>query len=157
MPPRRFWIPALAALPLALAAGCDRTPSWPTQTGWRSYTHPRLGYTIDVPADSHAEEMGESVLFRWHGDPILCVNVVTPQEGRRRGLWAGKTPAGDIELAGRAGKKYVYQHGDGPLWMNVVSYVIPFGGRELGVEFRMHGDELGDVQRHVLESFRVSG
>jgi len=143
----------ILALSLAVISGCDSTPEWPLQTQWRSYTHPTLGYSIDIPKDCTIQA---NTIFRFHGQPILCVNYVTPDEARRRGLWPGNDPMGDITLAGHKGRKYIYQHCDGLSCMNVISYVIDYRGRKLGLEFRMQGDELGDVQRHVLESFALS-
>jgi len=151
----RLALSLLLGIAAAVWTGCDTTPSWPTETQWRRYQHPRLGYTLDVRAACSANEYGDDVIFRYSGDPILCVNVVDAEEGRHRGLWPGKTPSGDVDLSGVVGKKYVYQHCDGPSCMNVVSYVIPFQGRELGVEFRMAGEELGAVQRHVADSFTL--
>jgi len=141
------------ALSLAVIPGCDSTPVWPSQTEWRSYTHPGLGYSMEIPK---ACTIQQDTIFRYDGQPILCVNYVTPAEGRRRGLWPGNDPMGTITLAGRQGRKYIYQHCDGLSCMNVISYVIDYRGRELGVEFRMQGDELGEVQRHVLESFTLA-
>lgn len=142
-------------LAIGLVVACDRTPDWPATTSWTSYTHPSVGYRLDVPSGCNAQEQGDDVVFRWNGQPILCVHYVTRERGRRRGLWPGNDPVGRITLAGHAGKRYVYQHYDGPSCMNVVAYVIPYGGRELGLEFRTHASELGPLQRHVVDSFAL--
>ena len=61
---------------------------------------------------------------------------------------------GSIELDNREGLKYIYDHYDGPFYMRTVSYVVEYGGKFLGLEFRTDREELDDVQRRVLRSFR---
>lgn len=147
----------LAATLAIIFGGCDSTPHWPAPAsgGWSTFTHPTLGYSVDYPTGCKVQQDERGVLIRFEGGPIIAINWVTDNEGRHRGLWAGHDPAGEIELGGHKGTLYRYQHGDGPLVMNVISYVVPYRGRSLGLELRTAGDTLTPAQQHVVDSFAL--
>lgn len=60
-----------------------------------------------------------------------------------------------IELDGRPGKKYVYDHRDGPFRARTIAYVIPYRDKYLGLEFQTDR-ELYAVQLHILASFTLT-
>ena len=125
----------------------------PKEVKWAVHTSTKLKYSITYPTvlRSEEEESGE-VLFRhgW-GVPVL-VRYENEKEGRRRGVWFGHEPVGSIELGGRNGEKYIYEHWDGPFAARTVSYVVEYRGKYLALEFRSD-DELSEIQKRMLESF----
>jgi len=127
----------------------------PDRLQWVSYTHPAISYTLRYPDIFMAEEeKAGSVFFRYGCGVPVVVRFLDEKEGRRRGAWYGHEPLEDIQLSGRAGKKYIYEHNDGPFSIRTVAYVVPYRGKYLGLEFRTPG-ELNEVQQHVLASFEL--
>ncbi len=126
---------------------------------WKIYSNPSVGYTFEHPDLYEVEEHhdGRTVLLRYDGYPVVSIRHVDEQEGRSHGLWIKHDAVGTIELDSRAGLKYIYDHYDGPFYMRTVSYVVEHGDRFLGLEFRTDREELDDIQRRVLQSFRFVG
>lgn len=152
-------VAVLAFAALLAVAGCESTPPElpdPASVSWITYTNPVLGYSVDVPSSFVRQENSRnpSVLFRYDGFPVVAVNFVSREEGKKRGLWVGKEPAGTIHLGNRDGKRYVYRHYDGPSYMRTMSYVVEHQGKYLGLEFRTGNEEPDTVQSRILASFR---
>ena len=83
--------------------GCNTTPdtSAANTFKWERFTRPELGYALDYPDicvldKSNSGPVG--TMFRWDGTPIIVVNYVDDQEGRKRGLWVRHQPGGEIKL-----------------------------------------------------------
>jgi hypothetical protein len=145
-----------------LMTGCGGTPPQnpsATAVAWKVYSNPVVGYTLEHPDLYETEEDldGGTVLLRYDGYPVISIRHADEQEGRRHGLWIKHEAVGSIELDRREGLKYIYDHYDGPFYMRTVSYVVEYGGKFLGLEFRTDREELDDVQRRVLRSFRFIG
>ncbi len=143
-------------------AGCGGTPpqNLPVDAvAWRVYSNPVVGYALEHPDLYETEEDhdGRTVLLRYDGYPVISIRHADEREGRSHGLWIKHKAVGSIELDKRGGLKYIYDHYDGPFYMRTVSYVVEHGGKFLGLEFRTDREELDDVQRRVLRSFRFIG
>jgi len=140
-----------------ILAGCRHDAPPPPAEGsfaWTTYTNEAVGYTISIP-DVYAideEGAGAGVFLRWDGRVPVKVYLTDERNGRRNGLWPGEEPSGEIELDGRAGHLYEYDHWDGPFGSAMRSYVVPHDGKELGLEFRSDG-ELHAVNQQILDSF----
>ena len=119
---------------------------------WKLFEHPQLDYSFEYPAEYELKLYQQDVQLRWDSYPLVVINYVSPREGEKRGLWAGHQPYGYDVLDGVSCALYRYQHFDGPFGMKVLSYVVPFREKELGLEFRV--DSLDDVLRHIKESFQ---
>ena len=150
-----------AALLLVATVACESTPPPPPAEGtysWRSYANESVGYVLEIPSTyvPHPAHGGKDVIFRQDGFPVLCVNFVTPEEGRSRGLWAKHEPAREAVLGGRRAAVIPYRHHDGPSFMQVLSFVAPHRGQELGLEFRTPNREPDALQQHILDSFRFT-
>lgn len=142
-----------------MVGACRGTPPPPPLAGevqWKAYSNAVVGYSLEVPDvyDPRAAHAGKDVLFRYQGYPVLVVNYIDEAEGKSRGLWPGHERAGEIELAGRSGNKYVYDHYDGPSSMRTVSYVVEHRGKFLGLEFRTTLDAPDAIQERIVESLR---
>jgi len=153
----RTLISACAIAIAILIAGCSpRGFDWPdvSDDDWAVYVNDKVGYRINVPNICDVEEHhdGRTVLFRFRGAPIIAVNFVDEAEGDERGLWIGHEPSGEVELAGRSGHRYRYDHFDGPFGMRTVSYVIPHRDRFLGIELRTGETEPTSIQQTILDS-----
>ena len=144
---------------LILAAGCQSRPPQPPDAeavGWSTYSSAAVGYSLDYP-DVYAvqeEEGGALTLFRHEGYPCIAIRYTDERQGRRRGLWHRHDPVGTIDLGGRSGQRFIYDHYDGPFFMHTVSYVVAHRGKSVGLEFRTDGEELDTVQRRVMSSLR---
>jgi hypothetical protein len=94
---------------------CQSPPPAPldfTQVQWENYTSPALDYSLSIP---HAYTLNEYAdgyftIFRHKGSPAVRVNFTDAAEGKKRGLWFGHEAASEIELGGRKGFKYIYDH-----------------------------------------------
>ncbi len=127
----------------------------PEQLTWVSYTHPAVPYSLSYPnLFAVDEEKGGSVLFRYGCGVPALVRFHDEKEGRRRGAWFGHEPVEDIQLHGHAGKKYIYEHDDGPFSTRTVAYVVAYRDKYLGLEFRAPG-ELNEVQQRIFDSFTI--
>jgi hypothetical protein len=120
---------------------------------WTRYSNPVLGYSLDYPDTYTLTEGGNHILLGYHSDPQVLVRYTDEAEGRQRGLWFGHAPADSIQLGGRPGKKYEYDHGDGPFYSRTIAYVVDYRDRYLGLEFRTN-NELNDVEKQILQSFK---
>ena len=140
-----------------IAAACRQGAPPPPAEGsfeWTTYSNEAIGYAMSIPDVYRADEEGDgtAVLFRWEGRVPVKVYLTDERNGRHRGLWPGKDSDGAIELGGRPGRLYAYDHWDGPFGSAMRSYVVPYRGKELGLEFRSDG-ELNEVNQRILESF----
>jgi hypothetical protein len=149
----------LAGVALAtILAGCRHdAPPPPAERSfeWTTYSNEAIGYTMSIPDVYRIDEEGggEAVFFRWDGRVPVKVELTDERNGRRNGLWPGEEPSGEIELDGRPGDLYEYDHWDGPFGSAMRSYVVPHDGKELGLEFRSDG-ELHAVNQQILDSFK---
>jgi len=146
----------LFGLCLLLGSCSPRAFDWPSVSsdGWTVYQNEAVGYRIQVPRICEVEEHhdGRTVLFRFRGAPIIAVNFVDEAEGDARGLWVGHDPIDDVELAGRPGMRYLYDHWDGPFGMRTVSYVVPHRDRLFGLELRTGAAQPTEIQQTILDS-----
>jgi hypothetical protein len=154
LPSRRRHLLTLAVPLLVLAVGCRARPfDLPQPSAFHPYTSGPLGVTLEVPDFLQAEEIGDSmVVFRYEGRNAALLRWFDEQEGRRRGIWYGHPPAGHVMLAGRPGLLYHYEHDDGPIWDLTDAYVVPYRGKQLGLEFRTRHDAA--VRERMLRTFR---
>ncbi len=160
MEPRTLTVPFL--LFLSLVSTCltscsppDYTPLRAADLEWGTYTNPVLGYSVAYPTlFTPNDEGGSDVLFRFQRSVPVVVRFADEEQGRGRGLWFGNNPVGEIQLAGKPGFRYVYNHSDGPFSSRTTAYVIRHRDRYLALEFRAI-DELGPVAPRMLESFRL--
>lgn len=146
---------AVAAFTLALlpALACRIEPiDLPPAESWHSYENVPLGVSFEVPDFFAVKEDTAGTLFRIHGANAVLLRFVDDKEVKRRGLWIGSQPAGPITLGGRAGQRYIYKHGDGPVWSLTDAYVVPYRGKQLALEFRTRND--AEVRQRMLQSFR---
>lgn len=118
-----FWYPALPHVDLA-------------QVTWKAYRHPDLRYVVDFPDAFAVAQDGDEVTFTLDGSRIVWITLLTTEEADRRGRWAGHPPIADIELAGIAGKKYLYNHFDVGEGVETLAWVIPFEDKFLALEVR---------------------
>ena len=70
-------------------------------------------------------------------------------------MWFGHAPANEIELGGKKGFKYTYDHYDGPFYSRTIAYVIAYRGKYLGLEFRTDRD-LDAIYQDILASFEFT-
>lgn len=151
----RLLITALAvSTVLPMACRIDPAPSLdPAGHSWRTFVSP-LGFSIDYPDAYRVTDLGGGQpAFEYQGTIAARVVWVTEEEGRRRGLWFGAPLEREIDLGGRPGRLYQYDHGDGPFYSRTHAAVMPHRGRFLGIELRTDGvDEVG---RRMIASLRV--
>ena len=143
-------------LVLGLAA-CQQSPlpEMPLdQVRWNSYSDPRLGVRFQYPDTLEAVDEGEAGMFlRYRGGTNVRLVWTDLQTAREHGLWVGHEPVAQASLGGRPASKYLYQHWDGPSFVMTESYVVPYRGKYLALEFRPGGlPEQG--RSRLLESFR---
>jgi hypothetical protein len=158
-PNHRLSVAAIAAcvgIP-TLVGACRHDPPLPPEEGsfgWTTYVNEAVGYEMAIPDVYRIDEEndGRGVFFRWDGRVPVKVYLTDERNGRRNGLWPGEDPSGEIELDGRAGLLYEYDHWDGPFGSAMTTYVVPHQGVELGLEFRAEG-ELHSVNQRILDSF----
>ncbi len=144
-----------------LITGCEDRPPPPLSMAtveWATYSNEQVGYTVQYPAAFTLQNSsnGRDLQLRHDGFPVIVINYTTRQEAEGRGLWADHEPVGDVELAGKTGKKYVYNHYDGPFYMRTHSYVIEHNDRFLAVEFRTKSNSADSLQQHILQSFSLA-
>jgi len=149
----------MMALAATLSAGCTVSELPEPEAGtyeWTTYTNEAAGFTMEVPNvyDAREEAGGRAALFRWDGGVPVKTYWTTAEEAEHRGLWFEEAPAGRATLGGVDGQRYEYDHCDGPICSRMVSFVVPWQGRQLALEFRSDG-ELNATNRHILESFEV--
>ena len=149
----------MAALSALLMTGCSGTPPANPAVDavvWRTYSNPMVGYSLEYPEIYTPQEryQGRDVLFRYDNYPVVSISHVNEEEGTSRGLWVKHGAVGSIQLSGREGNQYQYDHYDGPFYMRTVSYVVPHRERFLGLEFRTDLEQPDEVQTRILQSFR---
>ena len=144
-----------------IVASCENRPPPPlsiSKVEWATYINEQVGYTVQYPAAFTLQNNsnGRDLLLRHDGFPVIAINYTTEEEADSRGLWAGHEPAGKIELAGKEGTKYIYNHYSGPFYMRTFSYVIEHNNRFLTLEFRTKGDSVDSLQQHIIQSFSLA-
>lgn len=147
----------VAGLALGTAGCCTQAlfELDPDQLTWVTYRNTALGYTLEYPSILRLRVEGGTALFDYGwGVPVL-VRFTDESGGRNRSLWFGHEPVGPVELSGRPGELFIYEHKEGPSAIRTVSYVIPLEGKYLAFEFRT-GGELNPVQKRMLDSFRMT-
>ena len=158
---RPFFAAAALGVVLLLCTACIGSPATPAmaETGWATYSHSDLDWTLEYPDVYSTDDFdkGSSVAFRYDGPPAIRVSWLSEEEGRNRGLWFDHNPVGEITLGGLEGLRYSYIHTDGPFGSPTRSWVVPYRGKYLALEFRTENVELNDVQRRTLESFSLNG
>jgi len=142
-----------------LAIGCTMPDPAEPEAGtfeWSLYENNSVGFALEYPDvyEAETEEDGNAVLFRGERGVPVKVYWTTETEAEGHGLWFGETPVAEVTLAGLEGQLYEYTHCDGPLCSTMKSYVVPWRGRFLSLEFRSSGP-LHEVNRHILNSFHV--
>lgn len=149
----------IALLAGLLTAGCGGSPP-PNPAAsavvWKTYSNSVVGYSLEYPDVYTPQEhhQGRDVLFRYDDYPVISISHVDEEEGRGRGLWVKYGAVRSIQLSGRQGKQYRYDHYDGPLYMSTMSYVVPHQEKFLGLEFRTNLEQVDEVQRRILRSFQ---
>ena len=153
----RILIMALLAL---LVAGCRSSPpAWPAEASvhWETYSRDDVGFSIEYPDSFRPEQIGDDTVFYANGFPIFRILLVDEQSARQRGLWVVSRPVDTATLAGQPAQRYVYEHGDFFTYTPTIAHVLPWHGKELGIEFRIDGDSLNATAQHMLDSFRLIG
>ncbi len=143
-----------------ILAGCKSTPpAWPraADVRWSTYTRTDVGFSVAVPETFRSEQNGDDTVFYASGFPIFRVLWVDEEAARRRGLWVVSQPVETVTVAGQPAQRYVYDHGDFVTYTPTIAYVLPWHGKQLGIEFRIDGDALNDTAQHMLDSFRLTG
>ena len=140
---------------LCMLVGCGLpTKVDPSNIHWAEYTNPN-GYSLSYPAEYKPETNDGEVIFRYYLNVPMLVRWTDEAGAQGHDLWFGHAPVMEMNLAGVNGKKYIYDHHDGPSSSRTVSYVIPFKGKFLALEFRTEG-ELDSAEKRVLDSFSVN-
>ena len=152
-PGHRRWPLILGAAIVPVVAGCrQQAPRAPAEGSfeWTTYANEAVGYKMEIPDVYRIDEEGggDAVYFRWDGRVPVKVYLTDERNGRRKGLWPGEDPSGPIELGGRPGQLYEYDHWDGPFNSAIRAYVVPHEGKELGLEFRSD-EELHAVNQRM--------
>lgn len=144
---------------LLVAIGCKSTPPEsldPKEVSWQNYSNSKIGVSLNYPDvyTINEDRDGDGVIFRHKGKSALLLRFMDEEESKHRGLWFGHKPQAEIELGGKKGFQYDYNHGDGPFFSRTVSYVVEYRDKYLGLEFRTDNTDLDEVQQKVLSSFR---
>ena len=147
---------AMGAVIMLLTACEQRTlPSMPLEAQWKTYTDEGLGIRFQYPDALQPVDEGSAGMFlRYRGGVNVRVIWTDEENARSHGLWAGREPDGEASLAGIPAQKYLYAHWDGPSYVLTESYVIPYRGKLLGVEFRPGGLPHEGRQK-MLDSFEI--
>ena len=143
----------IALLAGLLTAGCGGSPP-PNPAAsavvWKTYSSSVVGYSLEYPNvyTSQEHHQGRDVLFRYDDYPVISISHVDDDDddGRSRGLWVKHGAVRSIQLSGRQGKQYRYDHYDGPFYMSTMSYVVPHQKKFLGLEFRTNLEQVDEVQ-----------
>jgi len=153
------FIPSALTAGALLFQGCLGAPDTPRAGtfAWKTYRNDAIGVSLEYPDayQPYELESGVDVAFKLHGSPAIRLSLRSEADSRHHGLWAGSEPVADALFAGRQGKRYAYDHYDGPFGSPVLAFVIPHEGKFLALEFRTMNSDLDDVQRRILESVEV--
>ncbi len=151
---------SISLLTAVLISGC-RVPSPKVLKGgafdWATYSNPKLGYSLEYPnvyAKSE-ERNGKDVIFRHNGMTAMRILFITESEGKDRGLWVKSKPVEEMEMGGRKGFRYVYNHQDFFSYVHTIACVLEYRGKLLGIEFRTDENMLDEVQQRILDSLRL--
>ncbi len=151
---------AAGLVAIMMVSGCQSpAPALPAfdTVAWSVYHDDNVGYSLAYPDSFVVKTYGDGeVAFTTDGHTAFRVAFVTDWEADKRGLWVKHQPVEAMDIAGRPGHKYIYDHYDGPFSAHTVTYAIEYSGKLLGLEFRTNNNMLNDVQKHVLDSFTVA-
>jgi hypothetical protein len=149
---------AIAAGAVLLLVACQQ-PGLPPmsldEAQWKTYTDEELGIRFQYPDALQTVDEGSAGMFlRYRGGVNVRVVWTDEETARKHGLWVKHEPVAQASLAGIPAQKYIYDHWDGPSYILTESYVIPYRGKLLGVEFRPGGlPEQG--RRKLIDSFEI--
>lgn len=149
----------LIVLAVVLASCQSSPPQWPRADAvqWEPYTRADIGWSVETPTTFQPDQVGDDTVFRYHGFPIFRVLFVDDAAARQRGLWAQSRPIGAVTIDGRPAAAYSYDHEDFFTYTHTLAYVLPYQGKQLGIEFRTEGENLDATQQRILSSFRMTG
>ncbi|MCH8957335.1 hypothetical protein IIA28_18780 [candidate division KSB1 bacterium] len=142
-----------------LTLGCrSRAPENPeiSDVNWKIYSNEDMKVSLSYPDIYTVDENrnAHGTLFRYGGHPVLSLRFTDEHQGKKHGLWFGHQPEKSIELGGRNGLKYVYNHYDAIFYMRTISYVVDHQDEYLGLEFRTDNEELDEIQQRILNSLK---
>lgn len=125
-------------------------------TGWKTYTNTKYGYSLKYPTNYKivVQSTDENVYWTDSSDEtVLVVKYRLDSVDGSLRTWFDTTPAGDITLDGRAGKKFEYKYCDGPsCGDDTVTYVVQHQSKLLGLE--LVGDKkISDTETQILSTF----
>ena len=137
---------------------CENTPPPAlsiAKVEWATYNNERVGYKLQYPAafNLKTDLNGKDLLLKHGGFPVMAINYTNENEAHDRGLWADHEPVGNIILANKKGKKYVYNYFNGPFFMRTLSYVIEYQSHFLAVEFRTENETIDSLQQQTGKGF----
>ena len=137
---------------ILLVSGCSAGIE-PTVFNWVAYENQNLGYRLKVPNAYAITQSGDFyVRFSYGFRSPVIIRYTDESEAANKGLWFGTSPVEPGSLGGIEGQIYAYTHYDGPVGARMVSYVVPYRGKYLALEFRTDGAP-DDIQKQVLASF----
>lgn len=147
----------IVAAALALVGCLSAPPAWPglENVKWATYGRADVGFSVDYPESFRPQQIGDDTVFYYQDFPIFRVLLVDEPAARERGLWVVSGPLDTVTVAGRAARRYVYDHSDFMTYTPTIAYVLPHAGKQLGIEFRIDGATLNATAQHMLESFRL--
>jgi len=154
----RLKLRLILILILAPISGCISQGHANTNTDsirWILYRNEAIGFEIKIPDIYKPTEWqnGTDVSFRRNGEEIVLLVRWVKDDDTSSGIWMSQESNGTCTLFGQSGKTYDYVHYDGFSGIRTRSWVIPYGGRELGVEFRTLN--ITKVEKQILDSFRL--
>jgi len=140
--------------------GCrSRAPENPeiSDVTWKMYSNKDMKvslsypdiYAVDEDRDAHG------TLFRYGGHPVISLRFIDEHQGKNHGLWFGHQLEKSIELGGRRGLKYVYNHYDAIFYMRTISYVVDHQDEYLGLEFRTDNEELDEISKKDFKFVKI--
>jgi len=148
-------------LPLILLAACTSEPPANPQPGtvsWATWQDYSLGLTLDYPDTWEESSYGDAhrLTLRNQGYPVLSVSHLSESEAAYDGLWGRNESDGEGFLAGKPAVLYAYDHAEPLTTLPTRSWVIPWSGKFLALEFRVRGGQLDSVQQAMLSRVRLA-
>lgn len=122
---------------------------------WTTFHSDRMGFTIDIPSDFLVQEYDGDIFFRYKEHMALRITLATPEVARAHGLWPISPPVGDVNMAGKGAKEYIYDHHDGPIYDHFVAFVVDHRGQSLALAFHTDQNELNSAQQRILDSLKL--
>ena len=138
--------------------------------GWKEVRAEALGVALQVPDEYQVDEDRDETGFRvfYQGATKVDLMWSERQHAADRGLWARHEPLRRVELGGRRASYYLYTHFDAFSGVRTHSFVLPFQGKWLALEFRtrrvlpledvglVRPEEppLGETEHRILNSLR---